>query len=105
MFAPTERKYNLFNWPMVLGMLPQRLFEVVRSPCRDERFPRNGGSPPVRLLNSITKIRSFDKEMKSSGILPTKLLEPRLKNFKVGATRYSAWNFTGEHIIPQVKIL
>ena len=45
-----EKNTKPFNWPMASGIFPTKLLYAAVKYLRDERFPKNGGIPPVRLF-------------------------------------------------------
>ena len=80
---PIANSLKLFNWPTTSRIFPTKLLYIAMKYLSDERFPKDGGIPPVRLFIEIKSLSSFITESSSAGIFPIRLFTMRFMNLRL----------------------
>ena len=83
LLIPIANSLKLFNWPTTSRIFPTKLLYIAMKYLSDERFPKDGGIPPVRLFIEIKSLSSFIKESSSAGIFPIRLFTMRFMNLRL----------------------
>ena len=79
LFEPSEKKLNVFSFPILLGIPPCKLLSVPSISMIDERFSKESGILPSRLFFLKLNTCSFDNDPSPAGRLPVRLFPSKLR--------------------------
>jgi hypothetical protein len=77
LFILKTRFFNLFSCPKFFGIPPRRLLAPPKIASTDDKFPKEIGISPTRLLISNTNHCIFDNDPSSPGSPPVSSLPPK----------------------------
>ena len=77
LLIPTLKTDKLFKWPILSGIFPSKLLKATEKFTSNERFPKEGGIPPVSVFLATIRAKSLVIEPSSIGIFPISLFDAK----------------------------